>query len=112
MLATTIALAVSAFVVLGLELAGHGGTGGSAVGAIELEGIAGTELMVARSFVGEDAAYKESHFFAHSTYTPGMGSIEGVEWITLVVGDLQDRGRWDADATIGEGGVGRSEMQE
>src|SRR6266566_1058710 len=37
-LATTIALAVSAFVLLGLRLARHGGAGGSAVGAIQLEG--------------------------------------------------------------------------
>src|SRR2546426_5100404 len=39
-----------------------GGAGFCGCRAIEFEGIAGTELVVARSFVGEDATYKESHF--------------------------------------------------
>src|SRR2546428_4370239 len=37
-LTAVVALAVVAFVLLGLELAGRGGGGGSAAGAIELEG--------------------------------------------------------------------------
>ena len=68
--------------------------------------------MVARFFVGEDAAHQEGHVFTQGTYAVRMGRVIGIERMALVIGDLQDGSRRHAHPAIGEGRVGGGHVQE
>src|SRR6266568_6318965 len=50
--------------------------------------VARPELVIARGFVGENAAHEKCHICSHSANTMRVCRIILIEWVPLAVGDL------------------------